>query len=259
MTNEEIITQESLDSGLAVLGEPAKNIDTALLEEMMKAGLYIGLRSSKTYPKMRQFIAGVRIGISVIDLTETVRLLEVAMEFVKSKIQKNGVVLMVGTTPAAKSLVLDFAKRLKFPYVTERWLGGTLTNFKTISKRIAYFKKLKSDKESGRLDKYTKKERLNFDREIAKMQIMFSGLENMEAPPQVLFAVDVNAQMIAVREAKLLKIPVIGILSTDTNPELVDFPIPANTRSKTSTAWVLDKLEKAVEEARNAAVAVPKV
>jgi len=197
---------------------------------------------------MRPFIFGVRNRSSIIDLEETAKLIDKAMEFIKEKVAGNGVVLLVGTTPAAKKSVEETAQRLQLPFVTERWLGGTLTNFKTLSKRIAHFKKLKSDKEAGRLAKYTKKERVDFDRQIEKMTTMFSGVENMDNLPNALFVVDVNANMIAVREAKRLKIPVAGVLNTDTDPELVEYPVPANDRSKTSVEWILGRLEKAVEE-----------
>ena len=236
---------------------PAAAIDPAkmaVMEEMMKAGLFVGRRVSKTHPRMKPYIFGVRNGASVIDLEESSRLLNSAMEFVKEKLSSaNKTLLLVGTQPTAKSSVEEFAKRLNLPYVTERWLGGTLTNFKTLSKRIDYFKKLKSDKETGRLEKYTKKERLDLDRQIQKMTKMFSGIEQMDFLPDVLVVVDVNAHLTAVREAKRVKIPIVGILNTDTDPELVNYPIPANDRSKLSIDWVLAKLEKAVEEGRQIA------
>ena len=230
--------------------DPAK---MALYEEMMKAGLFVGRRTSKTHPKMKPYIFGARNNASVIDLEETLRLLDAATDFVKQKVSEGGSVLLAGTSPTAKKSVLETAERLRAPSVTERWLGGTLTNFKTLSKRIAYFKKLKSDKETGRLDKYTKKERLDIDRQIQKMTTMFSGLEEMGAVPEVVLVVDVNAHLTAVREAKRLKIPVVGILNTDTDPELVTYPIPANDRSKASIDWVLERLEKAVVEGRQLA------
>lgn len=235
----------------AVQHEPAK---LALLEEMMKAGLAIGKRSSKTHPRMKPFVFGSRGGQEIIDLEETLAFLEKAVSFIKEKISKKATVLLAGTTPVVSGPVKETAQKLGLPFVTVRWLGGTLTNFKTISKRIAYFKKLKSDKETGRLDKYTKKERLNFDRQIEKMNIMFSGLENMDALPDVVFVIDVNKHIIVVREANRLGIPVIGVMNTDTNPELVAYPIPANDRSKQSAEWILQQLEKAVAEGRKSVV-----
>lgn len=235
-----------------------------LIEEMMRVSLFGGLKSSKTHPKMKPYIVGVRNGISIIDLEETLKLLDAAMEFVKSRIApgskagvadsglstEKGNILLVGTTPSAKRAVERTAKKLGLLFVTERWLGGILTNFKTLSKRIAYFKKLKSDREAGRLDKYTKKERVGFNRQIQKMSMMFSGLETMERLPDILFIVDVNAHMTAVREAKRLKIPVIGVMNANTNPKEVDYPIPANDRSKSGIEWILERLEKTIEEAR---------
>ena len=232
---------------------PKESVNMPVLEEMMKAGLFAGRKSSKTHPRMKNFIFGIRNKSSVIDLEETLKVLESAMEFIKSKVASKGNLLLVGTTPSAKKSVDELARRLQLPFVTERWLGGTLTNFKTLSKRIAYFKKLKSDKESGRLDKYTKKERVDFDRQIKKMTVMFSGLEEMQNTPDVLFVVDVSENMTAVREAKRLKIPVVGILNTDTDPETVEYPIPANDRSKTSIDWILGRLEKAVQDGREQA------
>ncbi|MBI4992169.1 MAG: 30S ribosomal protein S2 [Candidatus Harrisonbacteria bacterium] len=235
---------------------PKDPAQLAMVEEMMKAGLFIGMKSSKTHPKMRPFIFGVRNRSSVINLEETLNLLEKAMEFIKKKFSEKGTMLLVGTTPAARNSVEAAAKNLKLPFVVERWLGGTLTNFKTLSKRIAYFKKLKSDKETGRLDKYTKKERLDFDRQIQKMTVMFGGVEEMDAPPDVVFVVDVNSNMTAVREANRLKIPVVGVMNTDTDPGLIKYPLPANDRSKASIEWILGRLEKAVQEGREQAKAV---
>ena len=234
----------------AVQHEPAK---LALLEEMMKAGLALGKRGAKTHPRMRPFVFGARGGMEIIDLEETLVFLEKAVNFIKEKISKKATILLVGTTPVVSGSVKETAQKLNLSFVTVRWLGGTLTNFKTISKRIAYFKKLKSDKEAGRWDKYTKKEKLNFDRQIEKMNTMFSGLENMDNLPDAIFVIDVNKHIIVVREADRLRIPVIGVMNTDTNPELVAYPIPANDRSKQSAEWILQQFEKAVNDGRKSA------
>ena len=246
----ELIVDQEPELNKEDLSAPKEPVNLAMIEEMLKAGLFAGRKSAKNHPRMKPFIFGVHNKSSVIDLEETARLLDSAMDFVKSKIAAKGNLLLVGTTPSAKNSVEELAHKLKLPFVVERWLGGTLTNFKTLSKRVAYFKKLKSDKETGRLDKYTKKERLDFDRQMKKMGIMFGGIEDMPGLPQVLFVVDVNSNLIAVREAKRLKIPVVGILNTDTDPELVQYPIPANDRSKSSIDWILARLEKTVEEGR---------
>lgn len=231
--------------------EDISSADLQELEEMMKAGLSFGHKKSKTHPRMKPYIFATRNGIEIIDLVQTLQLLEKAMEFLKSKLAEKGIILLVGTTPAAKDIVEKFAGKTGFPYVTERWLGGTLTNFKTLSKRISYFKKLKADRGSGKFDKYTKKERLDIDREIEKLTIKFSGVENMEKLPDVLFVVGVSHHLTAVREAKRMKIPVIAMVNTDINPEIVDYPIPANERSRLSIEWILSKLEEAVNQAKN--------
>jgi small subunit ribosomal protein S2 len=227
-----------------------KTMDPMLLEEMVKAGILYGRKKSKTHPRMRPFIYATRSGIEILDLPKTMEAIDKAGEFLKEVSKKSGLVLAVGTKPATQDLVENFAQVLSMPFVVKRWLGGTLTNFKTLSKRISYFKKLKSDKESGRLDKYTKKERLEFDRQIAKLSHFFSGLETMETLPQIIFVVDVSSHLTAVREAKRTKIPVVGILNTDTDPALVDYPILANDRAKAGIDWILARLEKAVEEGR---------
>lgn len=222
-----------------------------LLEEMMKASLFKGKKTSKTHPKMKPYLFGPRNGVEVIDLEETLKFFNQALDFLKEKLAKKGAVLFVGTTPAVKDAVRASAEKLSVPYVTERWLGGTLTNFKTLSKRIAFFKKLKNDKETGRLDKYTKKERVDFDRQIQKMTTMFSGTEQMEVLPEALVVFDVGANLTAIREAKRLKIPVVGILNTDTDPSLVNYPVPANDKSRLSAEWFLGRIEKAAEEGKN--------
>lgn len=221
-----------------------------MLEEMAKVGLFLGHQKSKTHPRMKPYIFGTRNGMEVIDLGQTWQALEKAMEFLKSKLSAGGTILFVGTTPSSKTAVEEFAKKHNFPYVTERWLGGTLTNFKTLAKRISYFKKLRADRAAGKFDKYTKKERLDIDREIKKLSLKFSGTENMENLPSALFVVDVPSHIIAVREAKIVKVPVAALVNTDSNPELVDYPIPANDRSRAGVEWVLSKLETAVEEAK---------
>ena len=254
----DLLVDKDTELNNEVPAEPEIPANMPLLEEMMKAGLCMGKKSSKTHPRMKPLVFGKRNGIEIIDVEQTVPFLDGAMDFVKNKIAANGNLLLVGTTPMAKDLVLALSLNLKLPHVTERWLGGTLTNFKTLSKRIAYFKKLKSDKEAGRLGKYTKKERLDFDRKIAKMSIMFGGVEDMAAVPQLLFVVDVKANSTAVREARRLKIPVVGIVNTDTDPELVEYPIPANDRAKSSIEWILNRLEKAVVAGREMAVASQK-
>lgn len=228
--------------------EPSRTMDPMLLEEMVKAGVLYGRKKSKTHPRMKPYIYATRNGIEILDLPQTMEALEKAAEFLKETAKKDGMILCVGTNPASQDLVENFAKKFSFPYVIKRWLGGTLTNFKTISKRIQYYMNLKADKASGKLEKYTKKEQVEFGKQIEKMDGFFAGLERLAQLPKAIVIVNVNDHLTTVREAKKLKIPVVGILSTDTDPESVDYAVPANDNSRGSIAWILSKLESKIEE-----------
>ncbi len=223
-------------------------IDPALLDEIIKAGILYGRKKSKTHPRMKPYIFGTRNGIELIEPPKTLEALEKAGEFLKEAVKKDGTILMVGTQPSAQELIEELAKKFAFPYVVKRWLGGTLTNFATINKRLQYYMNLKADRATGKLEKYTKKERLEFDRLIAKMDGFFLGLERMPKLPGALLVVNANEHITAIREARRMKIPVVAILSTDTDPEIVEYPIPANDNSKASIAWILAKLEAKVAE-----------
>jgi small subunit ribosomal protein S2 len=218
---------------------------------MMNVGLFLGRRKSKTHPRIKSYIHATRNGMEIIDVAKTLETLDKSLDFIKSKLMDGKFIMLVGTTPIAKTIVKEYAEKLNFPYVVERWLGGTLTNFKTLSKRITYFKKLKEDKAAGMLEKYTKKEKLDIDREITKLDLNFSGIENMEGLPSVLFVVDATHNMIAIKEAKKIGIPVVAMINTDINPEIVDYPIPCNDRTKDGVKWVMERLSSAVNDAKS--------
>lgn len=222
----------------------ASSEDLMILQEMMKAGLMYGHKKSKTNPKFRPYIFTTRNGMEVIDLTETTRALESAVGLIKSKIKEGGSVLIVATQPGAKEAVEKLAKEFNFSFVTERWIGGLLTNFKVISKRIEYFKKLQADAASGKLDKYTKKERVMINRDIERMRRIFTGLENLEKLPEVVIVIDASIKnhATALREARRMKIKTIGVIDSDDDPEAVDYPIPANDHAKMSIEWIIEKI-----------------
>ena len=227
-----------------------KTVDPILLEELIKAGVLYGRKKSKTHPRMQRYIHTTRNGIEIIDVVQTLTLSDQAAEFIKSVVRQKGLLFFVGATPSAKDVVKSLAQRFGYPHVTERWLGGTLTNFKTIQKRIQYYLKLKSDRESGNLDKYTKKERTQFDKEITRLTTLFNGLELLNQLPQVLIIVGALNHKTAIHEARKLSIPIVGLISSDADPDLIDYPIPGNDRSKSSISWVLERLAKAIEEAK---------
>lgn len=221
-----------------------------ILEEMMKAGVAYGRKKSKLNPKMKPYIFTSRSGMAIFDLSKTLEGIEKAIEFAKGKIVKGGRILVVGTQPAAKDLARKFAEDLKQFFVVERWLGGTLTNFKTISTRITHFRKLKADRETGKFEKYTKKERLLLDRDIEKFTGLFGGVETMETLPAVVFIIDPVVHDTALREAKKINIPVIAIISSDANPDLVQYPVAGNVGARSSISWILNKFVDALKDVK---------
>lgn len=229
---------------------PEVSADTELLREMTLAGLFVGRKKSKTHPRMRPFIFATRNGVEIINLAQTAEALDRVSDFLAGK-----QILVVGTQPAAQDAVQEFAKKFNFPYVTQRWLGGTLTNFNAIQKRMDYFKKLKENMVSGALYKYTKKEQLEFQRELERLEVLFGGLLPMTKMPDVLLAIGMNQHLIAIREAKKVGIPVIAVANTDANPDLVDYCIPANDIAKSSVLWLMNRFSAAVEKGKLASVA----
>jgi small subunit ribosomal protein S2 len=221
-------------------------VDPAILEEMIKAGVFYGRKKSKTNPVMKQYISTSRNSVEIIDLSEAIKLLDNVKRFLEElfKAKPTAKVLIVGTLPSAEEAVKSLSQKFNFPYVITRWIGGTLSNFKIIHARIEYFKTLKLKKNSGGLEKYTKKERLMIDREIDRMDRIFSGIETMSQQPEVLLVFNAKAHDIAIREARIMKIPIIAVLSTDTNPKGIDFIIPANDNIKSSINWIASYLEK---------------
>lgn len=230
--------------------------DAELIKEMMKAGLMYGHKSSKTHPKFKPYVCAVRNGIEIIDLSQTIPALETAVAFLKTKIknkENGGVVLAVATHPAAKGIIEEFAKKFNFARIGERWIGGLLTNFKAVSGRIEYFKKVQSDLEKGNFEKYTKKERLLINRNIERMRKMFGGLENLTKLPEAIFMIDSSTKghMTAIREAKRMKIPIVAVIDSDDNPDLVDYPIPANDHARTSIEWIMHRISNDLESSAN--------
>jgi small subunit ribosomal protein S2 len=221
---------------------------TEASREMIDAGVFYGRKKSKTNPKMRQFVMGNRGGIEVINLEKTEESLAHALAFVTEKIRNGASPLFVATEPAAETAVLAMAKKFGMPYVTNRWVGGTVTNFKIISARVEHLKKLRSDLASGALDKYTKKERVEIDREIHRLEELMGGLEAMPKEPDFLIMIDPNLHTTAVREARIKKIPIVAFANIDADPDLIDYLVPGNDKAKKSIDWFLGKIEKAIEE-----------
>lgn len=219
-------------------------------EGMLRAGLQFGHRISKTHPKMKPYLFGVRNSIHIFDLEKTAEKLEEALGFVQKLISEDKTLLFVGTKIQAKNLVKEIATQTGFPYVAERWLGGTITNFSVIKNRAEYFKDLERKKETGELDKYTKKERLEFDKELERLRIKFEGIKEMSRIPDAIFVVDIEKDSLAVEEAKKKGLKIIGICDTNTDPTLVDYPIPANDDAIPSLKYILEKVKEVIQKAR---------
>lgn len=199
------------------------------LKELLEAGAHFGHQTRRWNPKMKQYIFGARGGVHILDLTKTGVMLKEATDFARQTAANGGKVLLVGTKRQAAPVVREIAEAHGLPFVTERWLGGMLTNFRTIRLQVQRLKKLETGMESGDFAaKYNKKELLDFSNEIAALTRIFGGIKHMDGLPGAVFIVDVPNEMIAVAEARKLNIPVIAIVDSNADPDLVDYRIPAN-------------------------------
>lgn len=238
--------------------ETISQINTEASREMIDAGVFYGRKKSKTNPKMRQFVMGNRGGIEVINLEKTEEALARAVGFVTEKVRNGSTMLLVATEPAAELSIIALAKKFDIPYVTNRWVGGTITNFKIILARVDHLKKIRTDLASGALDKYTKKERVEVDREINRLEELMGGLEAMPREPDFLIIIDPTLHTTAVREARIKKIPIVAFSNIDADPDLIDYLVPGNDKAKKSIDWFLGKMEKAIEDGIKARVVVEK-
>ena len=218
------------------------------IEAMMRSGIHLGHAKTKDHPTMKEHIFGVRNTISIIDLMHTKGALARATEFLKDVASRGGLVLLVGTRPAARKIILDIAGKTGMPYFTERWIGGTLTNFKVIGKRVEYMEKLEREKASGELEKYTKRERMKMEEEAVRLRRFFDGLRNLKRLPSALFVVDITHDDTAVREARRMKIPTVALIDTNANADLVDYPIPSNDDALPAVRYMVGRVGDAIEE-----------
>jgi len=198
------------------------------MKSLLETGVHFGHRAKKWNPKMKPYIFTERNGIHIIDLQQTLTSLEDAYELVREAVANGGNVLFVGTKRQAQETIQQEAERASMPYVNQRWLGGTLTNWLTIKKRIEQLKRFEADRESGETSLLTKKERLIRDRIIEKLQIRLGGLRYMNRLPDMLFIVDVRREHTAVKEANSLTLPIVALVDTNCDPDTIDYVIPAN-------------------------------
>ena len=217
------------------------------LKQLLESGVHFGHQTHRWNPLMEDYIYGVRNGIHIIDLTQTFSLLDAALNAVHKTVSKGGSVLFVGTKRQAQRPIAEAAERSAQYYMNHRWLGGTLTNWKTVSNSISRLKKLDEQLSDGATG-LTKKERLNLEREQTKLNASLGGIREMGGLPDLLFVVDSNRESLAIQEAKNLKIPVIAILDTNSDPTNIDFPIPGNDDAARSISLYCDLVAKAALE-----------
>ena len=225
--------------------ETILNTENGVVDALFNVGAHFGFVKSRRHPSVKPFIFGIKNKIEIFDLEKTKEALHNALEFVETLGSRNATILFVSGKNEAKASVTSVAESINMPYVAGRFIGGTLTNFPQIRKRVEKLETLVSQKDKGELSKYTKKERLLIDREIDRLREFFFGLGVMKKLPDAVFVVDSKKESIVVKEAKKVGIPVISLSGTDNDLNEVEYPIPANDSSKASIEFFLQKVAEA--------------
>ncbi len=223
----------------------SKKVDTELIEKMFKAGAHYGYSKTRRHPSVSKYIYTTKHKTDIIDLEKTSILLEHALEFIKSLSATGQIILFVGTKPEAKDVIKNIAESLNMPYVTERWIGGTLSNFIEIKKRIVELENYRKDSAEGGLDKYTKKERGVLAKKMEKLERYYSGLISLKKSPDALFVIDSRAEHIATTEAKNKDVPIVALANSDSNINGIEYPIIANDSSIPSIRFFAGALANA--------------
>jgi len=218
------------------------------MKQLLEAGVHFGHRTRRWNPKMRPYIFTERSGIHIIDLQQTVQSLNAAGENVRKAVAKGGTVLFVGTKRQAQATIEQEALRCGMPYINQRWLGGTLTNWVTIRQRIQYLLQLERRMDAGEFRNLPKKERLSLQREVEKLNRRIGGLKTMRSLPDMLFIVDTNVEELAVNEANKVRVPIIGMVDTNSDPDPINYVIPTNDDAIRSIKLIVGAIADAAEE-----------
>ncbi|GJM39983.1 MAG: 30S ribosomal protein S2 [Ardenticatenaceae bacterium] len=218
------------------------------MKALLETGVHFGHRTRRWNPKMKPYIFTERNGIHIIDLQQTLGMIEDAYNVIRDTVTEGGAVLFVGTKRQAQDTIATEASRGRQPYVNERWLGGTLTNWQTIRQRIDYLKRLETRRDEGDFDLLKKRERLRVEREIEKLNMRLGGIRDMKGLPDLLFVVDINHEETAVREANILGIPVIALVDTNCDPDEIDYLIPSNDDAIRAIKLIVGKMADAAIE-----------
>lgn len=223
------------------------------MKDLLEAGVHFGHQSKRWNPKMKPYIFTARNGVHVIDLAKTAPLLDQASNAVRDMVADGKTIIFVGTKKQARHIVAEEAKRVGAYFMTERWIGGLLTNFDSIKKSLKKLETLKQERDSGNLNKYTKKERAGFDHEIARLERQLGGVADLKQLPDALFVIDPRKEEIAVLEAKHAGIPVIAVVDTNCDPTNINYPIPGNDDAIKAIKLFVTAIANAVEEGKNLA------
>ena len=224
------------------------------LEEMLKAGMHFGHQTSKWHPKMAPFIFGSRAGVHIIDLQKTRKNLTEALTFITKIVAEKKSILLVGTKDQVKNRLSEIASALELPYVKNRWIGGTLTNFVIIKRLVKHYVDLQEQQTAGKLAKYTKKEQVGFDKELKKLDMRIGGLTNLKKMPDAIFIWDIKHEKTALTEARKKGVPVVAVCDTNVNPEGVKYIIPANDDAIKTIKMILALVGDAVKEGQKQAM-----
>lgn len=217
-------------------------------EDMLIAGMHYGRKKTVRHPKMEPYIYALRDTIHIINVFKTEEKLKEAIEFLKKIKDSGGMILWVSLTKASEEGIIDIARSFDMPYIKERWLGGTLTNFKTMKQRVDYYKEMKAKYENEEYMKnLTKKERFDFEKEFRVLKMKFEGTEKLDRIPDVLFLTSLREGLLPVKEARRVGVKTVAICNTESDPTLVDYPIPANDNARQSVQMILSIIKKALE------------
>ena len=220
------------------------------MRDLLEAGVHFGHATRRWHPKMKRYIYGARNGIYIIDLHQTLKMFEEALEAVRFNIEKGGSVMFVGTKKQASGVIKELATKCRMPYVSERWMGGLLTNWKTMQARVGRMKELDRMKDEGYFERLPKIEKLEREKERERLHRFFDGVKDLTAMPTMMFVVDVKHEEIAIAEAKTLGIPVVAIVDTNCDPDAADFIIPGNDDAIRSVRLISGKIADLITELR---------
>lgn len=218
------------------------------IEAMMEAGVHLGHSRSRRNPGMTPFLWGVRNNVEIIDLAKTKECLESALAFLRERAAERKIILFVGTRPSARDLLRKTAEALGSPWVAERWIGGTLTNFRVVRQRVETLEGLEHEKATGGFEKYPKKEQIEKEREIANLTRNFDGLRRLTRLPDAVVIINIVHDGLALREARRMRIAVVALTDTNADPRLVQYPIPANDDARPAVSFMLERMAAAIRD-----------